>query len=318
MPMGCWLLMPENNFLGIDTSNYTTSVALWTPKGLVSRRKLLPVKAGVCGLRQSDAVFLHQKQFPTLLEDLLLPSALTAVGVAARPEDRDGSYMPCFTTGDSFARVLALAFGCPLYSFSHQQGHVAAGVWSSGQDELTEQPFLAFHVSGGTTELMYAKNLQNLTVIGRTLDINAGQLIDRVGVRLGCSFPCGKQMDELAQNGRYSLRHKIYMRDGNCSFSGFENQAQALLERGEAAETVAFFVISAVGQALCSMLDTALERYSGFPVLMVGGVCCNSLLRLLLTERYGAYFAAPEFSGDNAAGIAYLTKRRTEGKQEWR
>ena len=143
----------KNKYLGIDTSNYTTSVALHTVDGIESRRRLLPVKEGERGLRQSDAVFLHVKQFPQLFESLPSPTPLAAVGVSSKPRNTENSYMPCFLTGVTLARTLAHAHGCPFYEFSHQQGHVAAGVWSAGREDLLGKPFLAFHVSGGTTEV---------------------------------------------------------------------------------------------------------------------------------------------------------------------
>ncbi len=348
-------------YLGVDTSNYTTSVALHLsdgmkiypsdgtricfshgmekcfpdgmtnrspdgmgihsprgmeihlPDGMESRRKLLPVRPGERGLRQSDAVFLHIKQFPELFETLPTPTSLAAVGVSCRPRWTEDSYMPCFLTGLSIARSLAHSHGCELYRFSHQQGHIAAGLWSSGRTDLFHEKFLAFHVSGGTTELLLVNGIDHIQILSRTLDLHAGQLIDRIGVMLGYPFPCGASMDPDALRGEKPLKHRISLRDGCCSLSGFENKAQKMLRDGFPKEEIAFFAVDCVCSHLEAMIDSALCQYPGLPLLMIGGVCSNSIIRRRLTDRYGAVFAAEGFSCDNAAGIAYLARLRHEG-----
>ncbi len=303
----------KSEYLGIDTSNYTTSVALHISDGMESRRRLLPVREGERGLRQSDAVFLHVKQFPELFETLPSPMSLTAVGVSTRPRNVDDSYMPCFRAGVSYARSLAHSHGCPLYEFSHQQGHIAAGLWSIGRGDLLQNPFLAFHVSGGTTELLFVNGIHDVQVVAHTLDLHAGQLIDRIGVLLGYSFPCGAAMDPDALRAEKSVKHYVRLKEGCCSLSGYENKAQKMLSDGYTKEEIAFFAVDSVSAELEAMIDAALLQYPDLPLLMIGGVCSNSLIRRRLSARYGALFAADGFSCDNAAGIAYLTKLRHEG-----
>lgn len=304
----------KSEYLGVDTSNYTTSVAHFSSDRMESRRKLLPVREGERGLRQSDAVFLHTKQFPVLFEDLPSPMTLSAVGVSVRPRNVEGSYMPCFLTGAAYARLMAHSYGCPLYEFSHQQGHIAAGIWSAHREDLLEKPFLAFHVSGGTTELLLINSLSDIRLISHTLDLHAGQLIDRIGVLLGYPFPCGAHMDGDACRAERPTKHKIRLQDGCCSLSGFENKAQAMLSKGVAREEIAFFAIDTVFANLKAMIDDASLCYPDLPLLMIGGVCSNTIIRRRLSETYGAVFAGDGFSCDNAAGIAFLTKLRHEGE----
>ena len=145
------------NFVGFDTSNYTTSVAYFDGNSGMNCSKLLPVKQGELGLRQSDAVFAHIKGLPELSGRLfshILADSIEAVGVSTRPRAVEGSYMPCFMVGYTHAKLLADSLHVPLYEFSHQQGHVAASLWSAGHLELMDQPHLAWHLSGGTTELL--------------------------------------------------------------------------------------------------------------------------------------------------------------------
>ena len=228
--------------VGFDTSNYTSSVAWFDGLSGANASRLLPVKAGELGLRQSEALFSHIKRLPELSDGLfahLDPAQLAAVGVSTRPRAVEGSYMPCFLAGESQARVLASALHLPLYEFSHQQGHIAAVLWSAGRLDLLGSEFLAWHLSGGTTELLLVRSTAageiDCEKIGGTTDISAGQLIDRTGQLLGLDFPAGKALDALACQGTgngkqgtdplaaaHSVRHPVPRSD---EASGIRHQA---------------------------------------------------------------------------------------------
>lgn len=320
--------MPEQAFssyvLGLDTSNYTTSAALYDCRAnrVLHQKKLLPVKPGEVGLRQSDAVFHHVRQLWQVMEELCgdaqAPLAPAAVGASVRPRDQEGSYMPCFLVGESFGRSLAQLGGVPFYSFSHQAGHVAAALYSVGRPDLFERRFLAFHLSGGTTECLLVepggeKTPLAITKLAGSLDLKAGQAIDRVGVAMGLPFPAGPAMEELAQNCPRTFSVRPVMKGMDCCLSGIENQCKARLERGESRQEVAKFCLSSIGAALEQMTSLALEKAGELPVVYAGGVMCNRLIRSRIQGRFGsALFAQPQFSADNAAGIAVLTARRLE------
>ena len=185
-------------FLGLDTSNYTSSLAVCSAEGEVVQniRLPLPVKEGQMGLRQSDACFLHVKNFSELTTSILggIPVGdVLAVGVSDRPRDIEGSYMPCFLVGLSSATLIANLLGLPLYRFSHQQGHIAAALYGGGALSYLQGPFLAFHVSGGTTEAVLVEpdgeRICKTTYLAGSLDLKAGQAVDRVGGCWGCPFP---------------------------------------------------------------------------------------------------------------------------------
>lgn len=301
--------MPD--ILGIDTSNYTTSAALWRNGSLIQRKKLLPVKPGELGLRQSDAVFHHVKQLPAVLEPLLTGKTdIQAVGVSTRPRSLEGSYMPCFLTGEGSARTISIALHKPLYAFSHQQGHIAAALYSAGRLELIRGRFLAFHVSGGTTEAVLAlpdtENLFRTEIVAQSLDLKGGQAVDRVGALLGLPFPAGRELEKLA--GETSVRYHIRpsMKGADCSLSGVENQCGNMLREGTPAAEVAAFCLQSVLAALDGMAEAILSQYGRLPLVFAGGVMSNRMIRKALTEKYGAVFAEPEFSADNAAGVAVL------------
>lgn len=308
-------------YVGFDTSNYTTSVAVCDREGRVvaNLKRPLPVKTGQKGLRQSDAVFEHVRNLPTLTEELR--SVLregdyrpVAVGVSATPRDAEGSYMPCFLSGRAAASAFAAARDIPLYAFSHQNGHVMAALYSSGRESLAEERFLAFHVSGGTTEVLLCEpkgTSFDVELVGETQDINAGQAIDRVGVSLGLSFPCGRELEALAlaYQGK-PIKHAITVRDCRCSLSGVENLALRMISKGRPKEEVAAFVFDFLCRTLTEMGKQAIARYGDMPVLFAGGVMSNRWMRKTLSEQFDAAFSEPDFSADNAAGIALLCRKR--------
>ena len=306
--------------LGIDTSNYATSLAVFdTDAGEVvcDCKKFLPVKEGQLGLRQSDALFHHTAALPAMLAELGARADLTqvrAVGVSARPRPVEGSYMPCFLAGISCAAAVASTSGVPLYRFSHQAGHIAAALYSCGAERLIHGRFLAFHVSGGTTELLLSDNM-NITRLGGTKDISAGMAIDRTGVLLGMKFPCGKELETVAGDMPEKVKPgKISVTGFDCNLSGLENKVSELISSGADRQYIAAYVLSFVSAVIDRMAENAVAAYPGLPVIFSGGVMSNRYMRRRLSEKYGNYFAEPQFSCDNAAGIARLTAMRHCGE----
>ena len=297
--------------LGLDTSNYTTSAALFDGETGVNLGRLLEVRPGELGLRQSDALFQHVKHLPQLLEQLEIGD-IRAVGASTRPRAVEGSYMPCFLAGESQGRGIAAALGVPFYAHSHQQGHLAAATWSAGRMDLLNAPFLAWHLSGGTTELLLVRpegTSVTAEIIGGTSDLSAGQLIDRTGVLLGLPFPAGKALDGLYTQADTCYEPRVKLKDLTFSLSGMENQVKALAEEGEKPANIARFAIDAVSNVVWRATQEAQQRYLGLPVLCSGGVASNSQLRAGLTKLCGAIFAEPRYSTDNAMGTAILTWR---------
>ncbi len=303
------------DFLGVDTSNYTTSLCVYNDETqeTVQAKKLLPVKEGSLGLRQSDAVFHHTVQLPLMFEKLYENNSfnLKAVGVSVSPRDENGSYMPCFLAGHSVATAVSKTKMLPLYTFSHQAGHIAAALYSSNSMDLTDKEFIAFHLSGGTTEALLVKpdkdKIFNIECVAKTLDLKAGQAIDRVGVMLGIKFPCGKELDNLANLSEKTYKIKPTMKGADCCLSGVENKCQKMIDAGEKSEDVAKYCITYIERALEEMTNALIEKYGNLPLVYAGGVMSNSIISRDFKEKFSGRFAKPEFSSDNAAGIAILT-----------
>ena len=304
--------------IGFDTSNYTTSIAYFDGIDGENYSKLLPVREGALGLRQSDAVFGHNKSLPELSDRLfsdLKAADIRAVGVSTRPRAVEGSYMPCFMVGFSHAKILSGAIGCPLLEFSHQQGHIAASLWSAGRLDLLDRPHLAWHLSGGTTELLYVtpdgKNV-HCTKIGGTTDISAGQLIDRTGQLLNLPFPSGKYIDQLSLNASDREVFRVKCSEFDFSLSGVQNKVQQYFERTKNEAETAAYALRCMSYAVCKATENAVKLYPDTPVVFSGGVASNSLLRSTMA-KFDPIFSEPRFSTDNALGVAVLTHRALEG-----
>ena len=304
--------------IGFDTSNYTTSIAWFDGVGGVNCSKLLPVREGELGLRQSDAVFHHTKSLPDLSGRLfsnVYMDDITAVGVSTRPRAVEGSYMPCFMVGYSHAKLLADALHVPLVECSHQQGHVAASLWSAGRLDLMDSPHLAWHLSGGTTELLLVEpdgKSVKCTCIGGTSDISAGQLIDRTGQLLGLPFPSGKHLDTLSKNACGSDFFKVKCQGLTFSLSGVQNKVAQYFEKcGDVTETAAY-ALRCVCFAVFTATQNAQKEYSGLPVVFSGGVASNGMLREMLRPM-DSVFSEPQYATDNAMGVAVLAYRQQEG-----
>ena len=306
--------------LGLDTSNYTTSAAVFDGERGRNQGRLLEVRPGELGLRQSDALFQHVKHLPEVVEALLGEGGLgtvQAVGASTRPRAVEGSYMPCFLAGASQGQVLSQVLGVPFYAFSHQQGHLAAAAWSAGRLDLLDRPFLAWHLSGGTTELLRVEPEEDgvavqAEILGGTSDISAGQLIDRTGVLLGLSFPAGKGVEKLSRQAQKREYYKVKVNGLTFSLSGMENKVRQMVQRGEEPAEVAWFAQETVCRVVQACTKAAMEAYPGLPVLCSGGVASNGRLKELLRQNCGALFAQPQFSTDNAMGTAVLTWRALE------
>ena len=303
-----------SDFLGVDTSNYTASVAVFNcgERSITQEKRLLPVREGELGLRQSDAVFHHTKQLPEMVERLAEKYgvfSLEAVAASVRPRNTEGSYMPCFLCGEGLGRSLSTVNKLPFYTTSHQVGHILAALYSAGKLPYVNERFIAFHVSGGTTDCLLCEPDDDLiikvTEIGTSLDLKAGQAVDRCGLMLGLRFPCGAELEKLAERSDKKVKIRPVIKDGNCCLSGVENKCRQMTERGASPEDTARFCLDFIGETIIAMTLAARDKCGDLPLVFAGGVMSDAIIRRSVTERFnGASFAAPEFSCDNAAGVA--------------
>ena len=312
--------MKQYCFVGIDTSNYTTSLAIVGEDGeLIANLKIpLAVSSGERGLRQSDALFSHVKNLPSIMEQArgyLAGVSVLAVGVSERPRNVNGSYMPCFLAGVSAAESFCAALGVPLYRFSHQCGHIMAALYSSGADGRIGTDFAALHISGGTTELLRARATDSgfdAECVGGTRDLNAGQVIDRIGVYLGLPFPAGPHLEALANkfDGKPDKK-RVSVCGTYANLSGLENLAIDLYKRCGEPSRVAAFVFEYLGNSIVEICRGYIDAYGDCPFVFAGGVMCNGIIKNKLKGIIKEpYFAEPSMSSDNAVGTAVLAMKK--------
>lgn len=301
--------------LGVDTSNYATSLAVFDTAGEVvcAKKRFLPVKPGQLGLRQSDALFHHTTALPEMLQELAQEVDLTrieAVGVSQKPRPAEGSYMPCFLAGVNAATAFAAARDIPLIHTTHQQGHAAAALFAAKGPEFFDQKVLLFHISGGTTDLLLCDQVRQITQLGTSTDLYAGQAVDRVGVKLGFAFPAGAEVSRLAAECQEEIRPKSSVRGMECSLSGLENQCNALLAAGKSPAYVCRYCLLCVADTVVRMTKAAQKQYPGLPVVCAGGVMSSDVIREWVQQRLPqVHFVPGLYSSDNAMGVAILAAR---------
>lgn len=315
-------------FLGVDSSAYTSSLALVDQEERLiwERRKLLPVRKGALGLRQSEAVFAHIQNLPLLWEEgalKLKQAPLAAVAAATRPRPRSGSYMPVFKVSQAAGELIARTLDLLFFAYSHQEGHIAAGLWSAG---LPPGRYLVVHLSGGTTELLAVEvkedALLEISPRGGGADLHAGQFIDRIGVALGLGFPAGPALEASARRGKTgAINLPVAVKGTRISFSGPASHAQRLLQQGCNRFDLARAVELCIADSLSAALHAVEDMASFAGILIVGGVAANAFIRKRLLEvgpDRPLHFASPSFAGDNAVGLAVLAARRHAAQMKFR
>lgn len=312
-------MLSKEWILGIDTSNYTTSLAMTDINGSIKadRRKLLTVRPGERGLRQSHALFQHMENLPELILSLFHETdrnKIAAVAASGKPRPVDGSYMPVFKAGLNYGKVMAASLGVPFFEFSHQEGHLEAVLHGSVLDDSKE--LLAYHLSGGTCELLHVRNAQ-IEILGGTKDLSFGQVIDRIGVALDMKFPAGQEMDSIAvrmrnQKEKFTpVLKKIPITGSEINLSGIETQCRRALENGANPELAVYELFQKISSCLHDLTIQAMEKTGCRKVLITGGVAASQFIR----EEFQQYFSGndptilfgePALSSDNAVGISFL------------
>lgn len=316
--------MRKDLFLGIDTSCYMTSLACLVDGKIIQYKKPVSVKAGTCGLRQSEALFQHIKNLPELFSSMkndinFSDFNVKCISVSSKPRSVEGSYMPVFLAGEGYAKVLSDVLGASLFLTSHQDGHIMASIFSEKKLSLLCEPFISVHLSGGTSEILFTEFVNNAfktKIIGGTKDLPAGQFIDRIGVLIGRDFPCGKYLDYSATNytGENNIESKLSVDGGYFNFSGEETKIRRFFTEGKIdAEDASYLTMNFVSRTVKKVILNLKEEYKINNVIMAGGVSSSEFLKNTFADVPGVFFASPEFSGDNAAGVCMLGKFYTEG-----
>ena len=301
--------------LGIDTSNYATSVALVDNDNhqvVFAEKRFLPVEEGKIGLRQQQALFEHIKNLTNIFSSFKGVD-IGAVGVSIRPKDEENSYMPCFLAGKLSAHSIGGSFGVPVIETSHQTGHLTSALYYLNNEELFDRQLLMLHVSGGTTDIMLAENGKVIKNLGSSLDLFAGQAVDRLGVKLGFPFPAGQYVSDLAMQCNENIKVKISVKGYDCNLSGLENQCDKLIKAGYSREYICKYCLTFIAHTLLKMIANVKEEYGNLPIVFAGGVMSSVVIKEIVTKKIpDAMFVAPQFSSDNAIGVAVNAYRKVK------
>ncbi len=301
--------------LGIDTSNYATSVGLvdnYNHEILFHKKIFLPVEEGRIGLRQQQALFYHIKNLTDVFSEFK-PEGIGAVGVSVKPKNDEDSYMPCFLAGKMSAYSIASALGVPVIETSHQTGHLTSALFDINNEELFNKQIIMLHVSGGTTDIILGENGQAVETLGSSLDLFAGQAVDRLGVKLGFPFPAGVYVSQLAEKCPDKINVKVSVHGYNCNLSGLENQCDKLLQQGYSKEYVCKYCLTFVARTIIKMIENVISDYGNKPVVLAGGVMSSAVIRKILNDKLPqAVFVNPELSRDNAIGVAVNAYRKVK------
>lgn len=308
-------------------------------------RKLLEVKPGARGLQQSQMVFQHTRALPELIKQLPSGVQLAGIGVSAFPRREKDSYMPAFLVGRGMAHSLGHLQNILVYEFSHQENHILAALRvlkcvprepfyalhvSGGTTEL-------LYCEPAQDTFFTAQ------LISGAMDLHGGQFVDRIGVALDLPFPAGPHMERAAKticddpkmlkttiNNLVNASHNdevskkefkilpVSVKDGAISFGGPCSEAMRRIERAKKSELLtdsykaqtALSVFHCMTRSLQKMLTYQWEQRPAKTLIAVGGVMANSYLRQALldfgrTKRVNVLLAPPEYSSDNATGVAY-------------
>lgn len=315
--------------LAFDTSCYTSSVALMSTEGILlsDQRRVLDVPAKQRGLLQSEALFQHIHNVPVFLESLAKEydfSKIKAVGCSVKPRPADDSYMPVFLGGEKIGRSVAASLGVPFIEVSHQEGHMMAGWHSLGKMNAIPERFLLCHFSGGTSDILLAEKRKegyyDLSLKAFGNDLHAGQFVDRIGVLMGLQFPCGTELEKLAMGHNGDIPNvKIWVKDGEFSFSGQETAIRRMCENGVPHETVARTVEHTIARTMRKVFEQLFETTGVRTILLAGGVMCNQYIKEYLKKHLKGgelFFADPRYASDNAVGVAALTVQRLGGMKD--
>lgn len=310
----------DNYILGIDTSAYTTSLCIVdfdTEEVILDSRKKLLVSKGQKGLRQQEAVFLHMKNFKDLFDEIYFDlNKIKIVSVSSKPRNVIDSYMPVFTVGQNYGKVISKTLNCNYIEYSHQENHIAAAMIDYYKSTKLDDEILAIHISGGTTEfltLLKSKNGYATDIVAGTLDITFGQLIDRIGNLMEFEFPCGMHMEKYIYDNKKIDKIKIppISKGKFINLSGMENYyTNMYLSNKYEKQTIINLLFEYISACIINIINNLKDEYIFTKIIITGGVISNRVIRNYiidnLKDEFQLIFPSTANSSDNAIGNAYM------------
>lgn len=299
--------------LGIESTAHTLSFGLVDPNGIPFPSCSGTVSPDEGGIHPREAADHHKDVAPVLLEKILQQNELDISDIGAVSYSQGPGLAPCLRVGAAIARGISSRLGIPLIGVNHCVAHIEIG-----RDQCGCIDPVLLYVSGGNTQVI-ARLDGRYRVLGETLDIGIGNMLDKFARTQGIPFPGGPVIEKLAaqwlaENPNPSmdgLELPYAVRGMDLAFSGVMTAAQRLLDSGESLGAVCWSLQEHAFSACVEVAERAMAHTGKSELLLGGGVACNMRLRkmceLMADERESVSFAPPRmYCIDNGTMIAKL------------
>jgi N6-L-threonylcarbamoyladenine synthase len=299
--------------LGIESTAHTLSFGLVDPNGIPFPSCSDTVSPDEGGIHPREAADHHKEVAPVLLEKVLLQNELDISDIGAVSYSQGPGLAPCLRVGAAIARGISSRLGIPLIGVNHCVAHIEIG-----RDQCGCIDPVLLYVSGGNTQVI-ARLEGRYRVLGETLDIGIGNMLDKFARTQGIPFPGGPVIEKLAaqwlaENPNPSmdgLELPYAVRGMDLAFSGVMTAAQRLLDSGKSLGAVCWSLQEHAFSACVEVAERAMAHTGKTELLLGGGVACNMRLRkmceLMADERESISFAPPRmYCIDNGTMIAKL------------
>ena len=313
----------RNIILGIESSCDDTSAAIisdgYILSNIVANHKVHQKYGGVVPELASRA---HQQNIIPVVDTAIKEAGISKEDLSAICFTQGPGLLGSLLVGSSFAKSFALGMDIPLIAVNHMQGHIMAHFIKEkgNENKHPKFPFLCLTVSGGHTQIVLVKSVEDMTVIGETLDDAAGEAFDKSAKILGLPYPGGPLIDKYGKLGdkhKFTFgKHKVG--ELNFSYSGIKTSILRVIEKGveenpnfieENRDDLCASIQHTIVDILIKKIMKASKELGINEIAIAGGVSANSYLRtrlLELKEKYHkeVYIPKFEYCTDNAAMIA--------------
>jgi N6-L-threonylcarbamoyladenine synthase len=291
--------------LGIESTAHTFSVSVMSSDGkILSNTKSVYRPPEGSGIHPFEASQNHLARAPRVVAEALDLSGVRLGDLSAVAYAMGPGLGPCLRVGGVVARTLASSLGVPLVPVNHAVGHIELGCLLTG----AKDPVVLL-VSGGHTMIL-AYSARRWRVLGESLDLTLGQLLDQFGRHHGLASPCGRAIEEAAARSSNYLRLPYTVKGNDVSYSGLLTASKVLLDRGRSFEDVSYSIQETAFAMVTEVTERALAFTGKKEVMIVGGVAANARLSGMMTDmarRHSAVVTMTpiEYSGDCGAQIAW-------------
>jgi N6-L-threonylcarbamoyladenine synthase len=291
--------------LGIESTAHTFSISIVSSEGkILSNAKSVYTPPEGSGIHPFEASQLHIRAAPVVLAEALRDSGVSLKDLCAVSFAMGPGLGPCLRVGAVVARTLASSLKAPLVPVNHAVGHIELGCLLTG----AKDPVVLL-VSGGHT-MIIAYSGGRWRVLGESLDLTLGQLLDQFGRHNGLSSPCGGAIEEAASRSTNYLKLPYSVKGNDVSFSGLLTASKLLLDGGSSFSDVSYSIQETAFAMVTEVTERALAFTGKNEVMIVGGVAANRRLSEMMTtmaRRHSSRVTMTpiEYSGDCGAQIAW-------------